>query len=166
MRVTGEMIKQMVKEHSITPMEMCIRVSGETTRLMDGASTHMIMVPRMKATGKKINKMAEVQRLGLMVQNMLASTKMERNMEKAFFTLQTKVFTKVSSRTTKYQARASTHGTMAKSTRAAGIRIKWMGEEYSLGQMGSDMKENSEMINERGKGYSSGKTEKHIMGLG
>lgn len=142
MKGIGEMIKLMAKGPCIMQMEMFTKGNGKMTRLTDGASTRMIMVRLMKEIGKKINKMDEVLKPGQTVLSMLASIEMGRNMEREYFTLQIKVCTKVSLRKTKYQDKEYTHGMMERNTRELGRTIKWMGEEFLPGQMGSDMKVN------------------------
>jgi hypothetical protein len=74
------------------------RVSGVTTRPMEGVSTHMLMGPSTMESGKTISSMGEELKRGLMALSTRANTVMERRMERGNWYLRTRQCTMESSR--------------------------------------------------------------------
>jgi hypothetical protein len=79
----GEIIKPTEKVVLFTLMVTCMMVCGLMIKLMAMVSTAIWMELSTKVIGKRINNTDKVLKPGPMVPNMMVSTYMERNMDKA-----------------------------------------------------------------------------------
>lgn len=80
---SGPIIRPMVREFYIIPMEISTRVSGSMTRPMDTAPILTPMGPSMWESGRTTSRMDSECRSGPMVRSTKDSTRMEPKLAKA-----------------------------------------------------------------------------------
>jgi hypothetical protein len=127
---TGEETRRMAMENLYMLMEMCMRESGLTTRLMEKELTPMPMEPIIMAIGWTTSNMDGAWNPGLTVQNMKASIKMERRtvMENSHSLMAPSMT--VNSKTMKSQVLESTTGLMESISKDSGKETKCMVKEF------------------------------------
>merc|ERR1719265_396662 len=101
-------------------METSMRASGQMTRLMVRASTHILTGPHIAANGSGISSMAREKRCGRMVLVMRVSIELVKRTAKGISFGRMAPLTMVSFWTTIFMALASTNGEMAENTLATG----------------------------------------------
>jgi hypothetical protein len=111
-------------------MGMSTRETGLMTRLMVRELTLTQMELITMEIGSMTNNMGLVWKVGLMGQSMRASIRMERKTARASSRLLMAATMTVSSNKTKYAGEASIIGQMENNTKASGRRIKCMGKDY------------------------------------
>lgn len=113
-RESGGMIKRTEKESSGMPTEIFTKASGLTTERTASELTSTLTALSTKENGSRTNRKAPAKKLGLMAQNMRATTLMARSMAEENLDLLMDPFMKESSSITKLTELGSIGGRMAK----------------------------------------------------
>ena len=146
MKDGGSKIKLAEKVGLYTLMVMFMLVTGKKIKLMDMEFIVILMVQGMKDFGKKIDRMVKEQKPGQMVLNTWENMSWERSMEKEHLIGQTVLLILVNLLTITLRVKVFTNGLILGGMMGIGKTIKWTEEEFLLGQMEGNMKENTLMI--------------------
>ena len=141
-----------------TLMAMYTMVAGSMTKRTDKVCIAIWTEQSMKEIGKKISSMDRVLRLGLMVQGMMDSTSLVRNMESENSHGLMAALTSVTSKKIISKAMVNIIGLMVEFSKDLGSITRWKDKVYSRGLMAGDMKVITKMIRKKETEPSIGQT--------